>query len=113
MRLTPDEVREMRRLYAESDLGSRAIDERLGYTGSQGVLRNRRWRAPAYVPPAPKRPGPKATRIAIHGEEKTAEEWAADPRCEVTARTIRRRLTEGVRGRALIERRSKAGRPRG
>lgn len=48
-------------------------------------------------PPAP----PKSTRrnavnISIDGELKTANEWARDPRCEVSDATLRNRVKDGV-----------------
>ena len=111
-KLNQDQVAEMRRLYVEEKLGSREIDRRFGYVGSQGVLRNRQWKDAGYMPPEKLAPGPKATLVEIYGERKTVEAWAADARCEVTARTIRKRLAEGVTGIDLITRGLRAGRPR-
>src|SRR4051812_18807198 len=109
MRLTDEAVRRVRRVYAEGDLGSRRIDALFGYTGSQGVLRTRRRVDPAYVPPARKPPGSRPVPVVIDGEAKSVDEWAADPRCEVAARTIRQRLADGVTGADLLLRRSRAG----
>lgn len=58
------------------------------------------------------RPGPQARTYAWGDEEKTADQWAADDRCQVAADTLRRRLVAGEPVYRALRRRSAAGRPR-
>lgn len=100
-KMTWDKVREIRRLWCEGGLTCRELDRMFDYTSCHPILSNRTWYDPDYVPPSKECspvPHDRQVTITAFGETKTAKEWVADSRCEVTLPTLRKKVRAGFVG---------------